>query len=1004
MRTGLGFLLITIVLLTSMLSKSTAQQPRFDHFDISKQLSQNNITHLCVDEIGYVWIATLEGLNRFDGYRTEKFNNRSDRTGSFKGNQIFALSKGKDGNIWIVSNNGLFQYEIGSESFRLSEEFQETFPIEQTKFLVEDQESILWLSNGQTLSWFDPMTGRSGIVEIGMEISSMLAYNTSMLVSGNDGMKQINSQNGRYEVKRIFSQPVFELSKARNGSIYGINSSDIFEWPTLDAAPKNVYELEGSRLPPITSDNINALVVKNNEIWIGGIYPLIYIDLQSKHTEVYTYNKNNPFSFKGYIVRNLELDKHDNLWIGTSRHGLNLLEQRKNQFNHYILGREDRDQDIDPIRSILRTRSGDLWYAVDRFGIGLLMTTGEHKFYRNYYDCTGSDYELKRVRSLYEDTFGNVWIGALNGLVEYNPASDQIQLVECQNNWSWPYHAYSINEFERGELTLSGKPNHVGTVDLKEGKLTHKTLSMKKDDIGTIRDIILDEKGNYWAALNNGMAKFNLDKDQVKYFTSDNSQLSNNKVYDLLAINDTIWIGTNSGLNAFDAKTEKIVATYYESDGLVNDIVYSLKADLDNQLWISTNNGISLFNPASSSFTSFLQEDHFLDDAHFQGDDGVIFFGGYEGITSFNPMEIESTKYQPEVVIERLYLSNELIHPGQSVKDNVILEQTVSKTKSISLHHTNNSFSLDFNAFPFNYPNNNTFRYRLLGQNDEWIYPIRSNRLATYSNLTPKEYVLEAQVRQGQEEWGQSKELIINIIPAIWQRPWFQYLLYLLVVAAIYILYRLRVMNIRNRNRVLNRQVKEQTSKLVAKNQQILEQKNEIEVIARKLHEADQAKLRFFTNISHEFRTPLTLILGQLEYLHGTMANRAAKSIKNNALRLHRLVEQLIDIRKLDRDQMKLSVSNLDIVSFTLEIVESFRFAAQEKQIKINFSSQHKSLFLWFDPDKMDKILYNLISNALKYSSEDKNIYLTITKSENDIRISGYTVFCPFCPDQTIGT
>lgn len=965
----------------TLLAGSLAQQPRFDHFDISNQLSQNNITHLCVDDIGYVWIATLEGLNRFDGYQTLKFDNRSDRKGSFKGNQIYALTKGKDGNVWIVSNDGLFRYDAELERFKTFD-----YPIYQTKIIKEDTNGLLWLSNGDDLRWFNPFTDQSGQVTIDSSIESIIQYDSGLVISGDKGVRLVSLKDSVFEISTIYNEQVFKLSQSSTGTLYGINGKGILAWVDTNTSPDTVLDFERTSMPSITKENINAFIVKDNEIWIGGIYPLINIDLESKNIQVFTYDKNNPFSFKGYIVRNLELDKNSNLWIGTSKHGLNLLEKRKNQFSYYNWGREDRNQDIDPVRSILKTKSGDLWYAVDRFGIGLHSKDGSHKFYDSFSDCTGTTYDLKRVRSIFEDSEGNVWMGALDGLVQYNPSKDKIELAECQNGWRWPYHAYTIKEFKKGIVTISGKPNFIATVDLSQDKLEQHVLD--GDNIGIIRDIIIDNENNYWSALSNGLVKFDFQKNIQRTFNSENSNLSNNKVYDLLLQNDSIWIGTNSGLNVFDIEKNAIVNTFYESDGLVNDIVYSVQEDQSHRIWLSTNNGLSLFEPHNLTFTNFLEQDHFLDDAYFQGSDGNIFFGGYEGITSFYPTAIESRNYQPKAVIEKFYLFNELIKPLDQSEDDMILDKSVSKTKAISLHHTENSFSFDLNAFPFNYPNNNKFRYRLIGQNSEWVYPIRSNRLASFSGLNPQEYTLQVQVNQGKEEWSESTELAINIIPAFWQRSWFKYLLYLLLFASVYIAYRLRIMNIRNRNKLLNKQVKEQTSKLVEKNEQILEQKNEIEIIAKKLHEADQAKLRFFTNISHEFRTPLTLILGQLEYLHGNMAHRAAKSIKNNALRLHRLVEQLIDLRKLDRDQMKLSVSHLDVISFTLEIVESFKFAAKEKEIEIHFTSSHTPLMLWFDPDKMDKILYNLISNAIKYTEKGKNIFISISKKEKGVEIA----------------
>ncbi|MGD1957498.1 MAG: ATP-binding protein [Fulvivirga sp.] len=966
------------------LSYSAAQQLRFDHFDISNELSQNNITHLCVDEIGYVWIATLEGLNRFDGYQTIRFDNRSGKHTTFKGNQIYALASGRSGDIWVVSNDGLNLYDAKSESFKIHG-FTSSFPVHKTKVLKEDANGFLWLSDGTRLSYFDPKIMKFKSVPINSSVESILSFKSSILISGNEGIFEITLVGDTIKADHIYTNSVFSLTKSNDDEVYGINSSAILRWKTISKRPEIIMDFKNGNLPRITKGNLNAFIAKENEIWIGGTYPLINIRVESKATQVFTYDKDNPFSFQGYIVKNLAVDDYNNLWIGTSKHGLNLLEKRKNQFSYYNWGSEDRNQDIDPVRSILKAKSGDLWYAVDRLGIGIHKKNGSHEFYDSFSDCDGATYDLKRVRSIFEDSEGTIWIGGLEGLALYNPLKNRIELAKCQNEWEWPYHSYVIKEFEKGELTISGKPNLLAIVDLNQNKLKKYTLD---NGSGTIRDIIIDGKGHYWVALNNGVLKLDLQKNVYQLINSKNSNLSNDKVYNLLLYNDSLLIATNSGLNIYDINQASIVKSFYQTDGLVNDIVYSLKQDQQNRVWISTNNGISMLDINNLSFTNYLEEDHFLDDAHYQGSNGKIFFGGYDGITSFNPLEIESQTFKSDAVIEKFYLFNELVTPNSSTDKDVILHTSISKVEALNLKHTQNSFSFDFNAFPFNYPNNNKFRYRLIGQNDQWVYPIRSSRFASYSGLPPKRYELQVQVSQGKEVWATSTVLKINIVPPFWQRTWFQYLVYSILIVSVYTVYRLRIMNIRNRNRMLNQKVKEQTSKLVDKNQQIIKQKNKIQKFAKKLHEADEAKLRFFTNVSHEFRTPLTLILGQLENLNGEHAHQAIRSIKNNSLRLHRLVEQLIDLRKLDSDQMRLSISHNDIVPFTKNILDSFSFAADQKKIKLSFKATSDSIMLWFDTDKMDKILYNLISNALKYTTEHKSIFVGISKEQNEVTIS----------------
>lgn len=980
-----------VMLFSSVSLLSYGQQLRFDHFDITNQLSQNNITQLCIDDIGYVWVVTLEGLNRFDGYQTTKYYAKEASNEGYQGNQINALGKGSNGNLWVATNEGLNLYRSDLENFQFyPDSIFKPYEIKSIKHMVQTSSRNLWISNDTILACFDFINRQFQIANIGSSIESMIPISDSLLlVSGNRGVYKISLKGRDIISSSIFSDPVFQLTINSKGSVFGLNSDYIFQWTDLNHQPQFVVELSDMDLPEITHENLNAIVSKQDEIWIGGTYPLIKIDLQTKRAQKFEYNKNNPFSFKGYLVRNLALDANDNLWIGTSKHGLNLLDKRKNRFSYYNREKNDENQAIDPIRSISMTKSGDLWYGLDRFGVGLRKKNGDEKYYENFYDCDGKAQELKRVRSIFEDSRGNIWIGGLGGLTLYNKSNDRIESVDCHFDWSWPYHCYTIKEFAPDVLTITGKPNRIAMIDLKTKQISKFPNSNKDVNIsGNIRDIIQDSFQNYWIGLNNGLLKIDKSTHNYQFINSQNSSLSNNKIYTLFADNDSIWIGTNSGLNIYSLNQGRIVNTIYENQGLVNNIVYSIHKDNQKRIWISTNKGISMFDTKAERFTNFLENDYFLDDAHFQDKNGELYFGGYGGIVSFKPSMISAPNNIPKPVIEEFYLFNKLLKPGDSIASQIVLAKSILQTQQIHLNYLQNTFSLNFNAFPFNYPNNNQFRYKLLGQHKDWIYAIRSNRLVSYSGLPPKEYEFHLQVSHGDGRWSNSSILKIDILPPFWQKTWFTYSMYFMLIILIYAVYRIRVNNIRRHNQILDKKVKEQTSKLLLQNKKILEHKNEIEAIAKKLHEADEAKLRFYTNISHEFRTPLTLILGQIEHLDSELSFQAIKSIKNNALRLLRLVEQFIDLRKLDHDQMKLSISKADIVAFTRRIVESFIYEAKKKGIDLEFKSNANWIPLWFDTDKMDKILYNLISNALKYTPENKKVFVNISRNQSDVIIS----------------
>ncbi|PWD98651.1 hybrid sensor histidine kinase/response regulator transcription factor [Marinilabilia rubra] len=975
------FYFVFILLLISVV-RIGAQTPRFDHFDISTGLSQNNINGLVIDDNGNVWAGTLDGLNKYNGYNFEIFKPRADKDGGISGNHLISMGKGIDGDIWITTRDGVLnQYQASQQKFRrFGQEIFEDAGIAPTSNLWQYNDSMLWFSQGN----------RTGVLNLNTEecqtftapgyVRGINQKGDILLIYGEFGLQEWSiggdSPALKKEPERISSFPCYFIQKEKGRWL--VLSEDGVYYLEDDLNSKTpVFCFRDVGLSDFEPSTLNSFAVFNKDFWIGGFNLLVRIQKNKDgwSSERFSYDSKNDYTFKGYNVTHLKFDELGNLWIGTQKNGINHFNHEKNQFLHYNWNAPSLSRpDADPVRAICRRTNGDLWLGFDRNGVGIIFPDGHQKYFRHYYTKSGRTRPINNVRSIFEDSKGNVWIGESGELCIFNEEKQRIEAVDASLSWRWPHQCYVIKEWESGTLMLTSTQD-IGWVDL-DSMILDKVVPISENRgylPGSLRDIVMDENGDYWIAKDeNGLFRVDQWDKGFDIIQKSTHQLSDNKVYCMAFDGDSLWIGTNSGLNLYSLDKDKVEKKYFEQDGLSNNIIYSLSFDSSGILWMSTNRGISRFNPISGSFKTYLSNDFFMDDAHFVDADGQIYYGGYTGVVGFHPDEIDPLQVKAGATLENFSLFNRRILPGDTVNHRVLLRRPIGETKSIELKHGQNSFAISFNAYPFDVPNQNVFRYRLAGLQAEWTISDGNNRQARYAAVPPGDYTFEVQAAFSHADYGPVKRLNIEVIPPFWQTGWFKSVMILALLASVFAGYHMRLRQIRKRNVFLKKQVDEQTRELRERNKEIVE-------ISEKLHEADQSKLRFFTNISHDFRTPLTLILAHLDGL-GNAKNKTVKTIRNNALRLLNMINQLIDLRKLDQGELALSVSRVDIVAFTAGLVDSFQALALKRGVNLRFFSSLEKLEVWLDIDKTEKILYNLLANALKYTPDGKSVLVSVAE------------------------
>ena len=956
-----------------------AKQIRFDCFDISTGLSQNNINAMEFDDLGNLWVGTLDGLNRFNGYSFEIIKPGRSIRGQLSSNHIVTLGKGTNGDMWIVTRDGNLNYYNASRNQYeiISKTFFDQFNFSQTRSILQLNDSVLFLCNYNIVGVWEINKKHFTTIQTHAGIRGIKTINEKTVVYGDFGIQQLVNENDEYASQPLNTTPCYAIHSYK-GQYHALSDKGI---ESINSNFEIMKILVGSDLfhrNNIDFKQINEMVFDGESFWIGG-YDFLGCfcnENGSYYFQQFSYDQQISHSFKGYAVTKLSVDQAGNIWIGTSKNGINLVNRRKNQFDYHEWDNQKLlDAESNPVRAICKTKSGELWLGFDRKGIGVVYPNGKQAYFSHYYTMNGDVEEITNVRIIFEDSQNNLWIGEGNNLCCFNRKRERVETIDQHFNFAWPFRCYSVKELDYGTVTISS-PLNVGFVNLESKRVS--TISAQYIN-ESIRDFVQDKYRNFWIAKNDrGLLKINYPNLENTAIDHENFGLSDNKVYCLAISSDSLWVGTNSGLNLIDLKTNKVINQYFEEDGLCNNIVYSISIDKNRNLWMSTNRGIAHFMVHENRFRTFLSNDYFMDDAHFVDQEGIIYYGGYTGVVSFNPKQIKDETIATSLKLESLSILNRPVYAGDTLEGRVVFQQPLWLTKSIKLHHRLNNISLVFNAYPFQIPNTSRFRYRMLGLQEQWI-EAGKERSANYTKVPPGEYRFQVQTASDQMGFGASCELKISIIPPFWMTIWFKVLLLSILALSIVFIFINRIKQIKNRNEWLKKKVDEQTAELRDQNRTILE-------ISEELQQANESRLRFFTNISHEFRTPLTIILGHIENLEHQSKN-AVIAIQKNALRLLQLIDQTIDLRKMDQEKLNISCSEFDLVSFIYEIIQSIEVVAQQKNVKVLYNNQIPAINVCLDTDMMEKILYNLLSNAIKFSLPNQIIKVETEALHNEVRI-----------------
>lgn len=836
---------------------------RFTPLSIKDGLSQSSVNQIIQDSKGYMWFATQDGLNKYDGYRFTVYKNDPHDSSSISDNFIHTIYEDHNGNLWVGTDQGLNFFDREKQKFTSFTASAKKGALSNNGVfgITRDKKGKLWVATSEGgLNRLDTVAGKPFFTVFKQSKSGLSSNFLSTVYTDKAGNIWIGTLGGGVSVLRTNN----EFETFRHGS--GNSISNDLVWCIYEDSKSNIWigTNEGlNKLDPstgqfevFTHDPYDIFSISNNtiksvfedpegNIWVGTAGGgLNKLDRKGNFTHFKNLSFNNT-SLNGNTVYSIYQDKQGVFWFGTDN-GLSKFDFYKQNFSHYqYITSNEKGISSNMIWSILKNEDGTIWLGTDN---GLCLFNRQTQSYQDFGGIEKTvEGENKRIYSLCKDHTGKLWVGTDKGLYYFEPKAGKIvkfrehdrKISEINNK-----RVYCIFEDRSNNLWIGTKEGLLIS-DGKRDKLIH----IKADDEqregklsnNVIRAIRQDINGQIWIGTNGGglnkalvkegseLTAENLYFTHVKNTDRQKGTINNNSILSIYVDNDILWLGTyGGGLNRYEPATGK-AEHYTDRDGLANNVIYSILNDNDGNLWMSTNKGISRFERSSKKFRNFyesdgLQSNEFNIGAFFRAPDGELFMGGINGFNSFYPKKIRINPIAPEVVVTDFLIFNKSVKTSNS-----FLKKDVSYTHDIQLTYRQNSFSFEFSAIHFSAPEKNSYAYILEGLEDSWNY-VDGRRLATYTKLDPGTYTFKVKAANSDGIWNEKPlEIQITIAPPFWQTWWFRVLAFVVVVATIFGMYRNRIRRIEDQKKVLEQLVAIRTAEIQHHMEEIEVQKSLVE-------------------------------------------------------------------------------------------------------------------------------------------------------------------------------
>ncbi|RDK83465.1 two-component regulator propeller domain-containing protein [Marinirhabdus gelatinilytica] len=921
------------------------KQISFGELTVEQGLSQNSVVSIAQDSTGYMWFATQDGLNRYDGKQFYHYGKQFDDVTRSTYSKLGKVYVDRDGKLWIIPKTGtLERYN------QVLDNFEQVPGITNASTLIQSKDGFLYVGtygNGmyktkaidaEPLQILPPEYGALSNYDFLETPAGILAATSKGLLSIQGNSYKINEIAGFQDIA------LSALAKDSKHSFYlGSFGNGLFTKTEATGGFEQFNGFYNSTLP--TTLNILDLAVDaQNRLWIATYGDGAYlIDFKNETLQHFVANKTNPYALHYNDVLCLYKDFTNTMWLGTDGAGLSFYDQHLVKFNVLTNKQIPANIHVDVTRAISVDKNA-IWLGTS--GKGLTRIELPQQDYKSY-TSSNSNLAGDRIMSLLQDEQG-LWIGHQNQglqLLSKNGTFKDFPVTDGFTIWK----LYKDNN---GLLWLC--TSNQGLVAFNPSIGITKSFTAENSGLSTnnIRTVVQGDNKTLWIGTEDqGVFKMELQ-------TAEISKIDEipDPVKCFYYSKNLLWVGTNgNGLKLYNTHN-KTLHSYGKDDGLPNNVIYGILPDEDNNLWLSSNRGLTKFsidprfNPVIENYSNYdgLQASEYNTGAYFKDDKGVLYFGGLEGINWFQPSKLTLNPKVPKTVITGLEVFNEE-------------HEIVSNQK---FHHNENTLTFTFASLHFSQPERNRYKYRLVNNDPDWI-TAENNNVAHYTNLPPDDYEFQVISSNYDGVWNEIPSTYSFSIAQPWYASNLAKVLYLL--AFLMLLYGLYAYlkwrwNVKNQLRIEH----EETERL------------------KKL---DEFKAKLYTNISHEIRTPLTLISGPVEnQLKRPDLAKEDKSdlmlIKQNSKRLITLVDQMLDLSLADSGTLKLNIEHGNLAIYLKQLLNTFQYKAKRKNITIHKKIENLE-DCWFDSDIIEKTATNLVHNALKYSPKNASVTIDAKKEQN---------------------
>jgi len=966
----------------------------FDHFSLDEGFYDGIVTDIYQDRYHFLWIGTADGLYLYDGNQFKEYRKDTDDPHALKSNVITSISEDKNGHLWIGTEGGglnLFDRQNNRFlQFAHDPNIPTSLSSDFVTSMVTDEKGHLWIGAEEgalNVLQFDSLKNKFYFRHFDHHPlhSEVLSGNSiAVLFEDSRGRIWIGAEGGglvcmEYEslddlrFERSTHQPDSENSIAGNivnaihedqdgciwaGTSEGLSRLNVSTntWMTFRHEPGDPNSLSHNFVRSIEPD-------PSGRLWVGTQKGLNLLDPDKGSIQRFHHHPKDDQSLSNDVIMDIYGDDHGSIWIGCWGGALNRINPFSRQFVHYnhIPG-EANALSAPHVTSITEDEEGNLWVATEKGLDRIDLQTDRFSHYQ-YNRNAPSTKAFNDIIRVFGDRKENIWIATTEGAYRFNPSTNKIRtfIHDPEDPGSIPKgQVWDIIEDSYGLIWMGVYRGGLVCWNPETEKMTgyrHNPLDSNSIGEDRVMEIYEDSRKNLWVGTYEGGLTHVIRDERgrpkkFERFVEDSkkpSSISSNVVWSILETeNGNIWVGTANGLNRMD-RASGAFKSFKERDGLPNNFVFGLLPSVGGRIWVSTNRGLSLFDPVAESFQNFdardgLEQNEFNKGAYWKGRNGArLFFGGVNGLNVLNNRTFKRNTHLPPVVISKMLVFNQ---KNDKVKGRECYG--VAYQNKIELPYYENTLEFEFAALDFINPPKNEYAYRLVGLSERWINLGASNTIR-FGGLSPGRYSLEVKASNNNGLWNEEPTVLdITIRSPWWATSLAKFLYILMAGGSLYYIYRF----------FLGKRLAEEESE--------------------RLRKQDAFKTRLYTDITHEFRTPLTVISGMSDQIKGN--KKAKKMIKRNTQDLLNLVNQILELRKMEMGEFSFHNIQGDIVSFLGYCVEPFYDYAQQKDISLELQSEEEEIWMDFDPQVIQRVFSNLMSNAIKYNKKGGEVKVNLSR------------------------